>query len=121
MVTGNLQADQVKFAHQATVCKYAVPEGYPDAAIKNVAIDIAAVKNKTNLYLSAVEVVDGKIIALGSRAAAYVGVADSISAAEEISEKEVCGIDGPLFHREDIGTDRLIQQRVDEMRRLRKQ
>ena len=33
--------------------------------------------------------------------------------------KKKCGIDGPLFHREDIGTDKLIRYRVDEMRRLR--
>ena len=66
-------------------------------------------------------VVDGKIYATGARTAAYVGVADSISAAEEISEREVSGIRGPLFHREDIGTDRLIQSRIDAMRRLRAQ
>ena len=55
--------------------------------------------------LASVNAVDGKIYATGSRTAAYVGVADSISAAEEIAEKEICGISGPLFHREDIGTD----------------
>lgn len=119
LVTGNLSAEQVKFAQQATVCKYAVPQGYPDAPVKGVAIDISAVKNKSHLYLSSVNAVDGIIYAAGSRTAAYVGVADSIPAAEEISEKEVCGISGPLFHREDIGTERLIQQRVDHMRRLR--
>lgn len=119
LVTGSLQFDLVKFAKQATVCKYAVPEGYPDKPVKDVVIDIAAVKNKSHLYLSSVNALDGKIFATGSRTAAYVGVADSISAAEEISEKEVCGIAGPLFHRPDIGTDRLIQYRIDEMRRLR--
>lgn len=119
MVTGNLSSDLVEFARQATVCKYAVPEGYPDAPVKDVCIDISAVKNKTRLYLASVNAVDGKIYATGSRTAAYVGVADSIPAAEEISEKEVCGISGPLFHREDIGTERLIQHCVDDMRRLR--
>jgi len=118
LVTGNLTLDQVVFSPKATVCKYAVPNGYPDAPVKNVEIDISAVKNKAHLYLSAVDAVDGKIMALGSRTAAYVGVADSISAAEEIAEKEVCGIAGPVFHRLDIGTERLIQRRVDEMRRL---
>jgi phosphoribosylamine---glycine ligase len=118
-VTASLSSDQVQFSHQATVCKYTVPQGYPNAPIKDVAIDICAVKNKSRLYLSSVNAVDGKIFATGSRTAAYVGVADTISAAEEISEKEVRGIDGPLFHREDIGTDRLIQRRVDEMRKLR--
>ncbi len=119
MVTGSLSAEQVQFSKHATVCKYAVPNGYPDNPIKNAPIDIAAVKNKANLYLAAVDAIDGKIYATGSRAAAYVGVADNISCAEEIAEKEVRGIDGSLFHREDIGTDRLIQHRIDHMRRLR--
>jgi phosphoribosylamine--glycine ligase len=119
LVTGNLSIDQVRFSQQATVCKYAVPQGYPDAPIRDAVIDICAVKNKSRLYFSSVHAVDGKIIATGARTAAYVGVAPTISEAEGISEREVCGIDGPLFHREDIGTERLIQRRVDEMRRIR--
>lgn len=121
MVTGNLSADLVKFSPQATVCKYAVPEGYPDKPLKNGVIEICAVKNKSNLYLASVHTEDGKIIATGSRTAAYVGVANSISEAEEIAEKEICGIAGKVFHREDIGTDKLIQRRIDEMRKLREQ
>ena len=119
LVTGNLSSELVKFSRQATVCKYAVPEGYPDAPVRDVLIDVSAVKNKACLYLSSVDARDGKIYATGSRTAAYVGVAESIPMAEEISEKEVCGISGPLFHREDIGTERLIQQRIDSMRKLR--
>lgn len=121
MVTGSLTPELVKFSSQATVCKYAVPKGYPDAPITNVMIDIAAVKNKAQLYLASVDAIDGKIFSTGSRTAAYVGVDHSISAAEIISEREIRGIDGPLFHREDIGTDRLIQRRIDEMRRLREE
>lgn len=121
LVKGNLSADQVLFSRLATVCKYAVPQGYPNNPLKDILIDISAVKNKSQLYLSSVHAVDGKIFAMGSRTAAYVGVADSISAAEEISEREVCGISGPLFHRDDIGTEKLIQRRVDDMRRLREQ
>jgi phosphoribosylamine--glycine ligase len=119
MVTGGLSSELIQFFPQATVCKYAVPQGYPDTPLTNIAIDIAAVKNKSRLYLSGVDAVDGKIIATGSRTAAYVGVADSISAAEEIAEKEICAIAGPLFHREDIGTEKLIQHRIDEMRKMR--
>lgn len=119
MVTGNLTPEHVRFAQQATVCKYAVPEGYPDDPVKNQPIDIAAVKNKSRLYLASVDAIDGKIYERGSRTAAYVGVAPSISGAEEIAEREVRGIGGPLYHREDIGTDRLIQKRIDIMRRLR--
>ncbi|TAK77821.1 MAG: phosphoribosylamine--glycine ligase [Gammaproteobacteria bacterium] len=121
MVTGSLTSDLVQFAHQATVCKYAVPEGYPDEPMTDTIIDISAVKNKSRLYLASVNAANGKIHATGSRTAAYVGVADSISTAEEIAEIEVRGIAGPLFHREDIGTDRLIQRRIDDMRRLREE
>lgn len=119
MVTGGLKPEHVQFAPLATVCKYAVPYGYPDNPVRNAAIEICAVKNKLNLYLASVEAVDGKIIATGARTAAYVGVADSIPSAEEIAEKEIRAVDGPLYHREDIGTERLIQRRVDEMRKLR--
>lgn len=119
MIFSDLSSEQVEFNNQATVCKYAVPEGYPDDPQKNVPIDISAVKNKNQLYLSAVNAVGGTIYALGSRTAAYVGVADTIAAAEEIAEKEVCGIAGQLYHRKDIGTERLIQQKIEAMRRLR--
>lgn len=119
LVAGGLKTHHVSFAKHATVCKYAVPLGYPDAPKQRSQIDVSAVKDKTHLYLASVDSVDGKIYATGSRTAAYVGVADNIPAAEEMAEKEVCAISGPLFHREDIGTERLIQQRVDDMRRLR--
>lgn len=119
MVTGSLTPELVHFAKKATVCKYAVPQGYPDEPVKNVPIEISAVKNKSNLYLSAVNAQKGKLYALGSRTAAYVGIASSISQAEKIAEKEICAIGGPLFHREDIGTEQLIQKRVDAMRKLR--
>ena len=36
-----LKQDLAIFAQQATVCKYAVPEGYPDKPIKNQLIDIS--------------------------------------------------------------------------------
>ena len=119
MVTGNLTEETVRFSPLATVCKYAVPNGYPDAPSTEMPIDICAVKNKAQLYLASVHAVDGQIFATGARTAAYVGVADNISAAEEIAEREISGIAGPLFHREDIGTDKLIRKRIDEMRRLR--
>lgn len=119
MVTGNLAPEDVKFKNLATVCKYAVPEGYPEKGIKNKLIDISAVKNKMHLYLSSVNAIDGEIFTDGSRTAAYVGVADSISKAEKESETEVSGIVGPVFHRTDIGTEQLIQRRMDAMRKLR--
>ena len=59
------------------------------------------------------------MVLAGSRAVAVVAVEDSISLAENIAEKEICSIDGPLFHRKDIGKDFLIQKRVDHMVSIR--
>lgn len=119
MVKGKLTPEDVQFAHLATVCKYAVPKGYPDHPLKDAVIEIGAVKNKSCLYLGSVNAVDGKLLTAGSRTAGYVGVADSISSAEDKAEKEIRGVFGPLYHREDIGTERLIQRRIDAMRTLR--
>jgi len=46
-------------------------------------------------------------------------VADSISEAEAIAEKEVSAVKGPLFHRTDIGTDAVVQKRINHMNELR--
>ncbi|HAT1793170.1 TPA: phosphoribosylamine--glycine ligase [Legionella pneumophila] len=119
MANGNLQKESVRFLNQATVCKYAVPDGYPDNPMRHVEIDISAVEPKDTLYLAAVNFKDGKLYATGSRTAAYVGIANTISEAEEIAEQQIKNIKGPLFHRKDIGTSPLINTRVEVMRRLR--
>jgi phosphoribosylamine--glycine ligase len=119
MAAGNLAPEMVEFDKLATVCKYAVPDGYPDNALKNIPIDIAAVKNREQLYLAAVNDVDEKLFATGSRAVAVVGIADNVLIAEEIAEAEICRITGQLFHREDIGTRDLINRRIRQMQNLR--
>ncbi|TIE12114.1 phosphoribosylamine--glycine ligase, partial [Legionella pneumophila] len=119
MANGNLQKESARFLNQATVCKYAVPDGYPDNPLRHVEIDISAVEPKDTLYLAAVNFKDGKLYATGSRTAAYVGIANTISEAEEIAEQQIKNIKGPLFHRKDIGTSPLINTRVEVMRRLR--
>jgi phosphoribosylamine--glycine ligase len=118
-VTGHLTQSHVKFANLATVCKYAVPEGYPDHPIKNSLIDVSNVRDKDTLYFGSVDEVDGGLFATGSRAVAVVGVANTISEAEKIAEFEINNIHGKLFHRPDIGTDKLISRRVQHMRELR--
>lgn len=119
MAAGNLSKNHVRFANLATVCKYAVPNGYPDQPIKNVEIDISQIRHPEQLYLAAVDVRDGKLCATGSRTAAVVGIAKTISEAEKLAESEIQRIQGPLFHREDIGTEALIRRRVKQMQELR--
>ncbi|WP_419420954.1 phosphoribosylamine--glycine ligase [Legionella sp. D16C41] len=120
MVNGNLSHESVQFKRQASVCKYVVPEGYPDQPLKGFPIDFSAVENKQNLYLAAVDVQNEQtIVATGSRTAAYVGVAKTITEAERQAEGSVIQIKGPLFHRSDIGSSKLIEQRIGDMNRIR--
>ena len=116
---GTLNKLDVSFQAKATVCKYAVPEGYPDNPTKGKVIDISSVSNKNSLFFASVEAKDNKILEAGSRTIAAIGIADSISDAEKIAEEQISRIQGPLFHRKDIGTKKLIKKRVEHMKSLR--
>ncbi len=119
MVQGKLSQDKVRFANMATVCKYAVPEGYPDHPVKNSVIDVSRVQHPEQLYLAAVNQIGETLYATGSRAVAVVGVAKTILEAERIAENEIKRVQGKLFHREDIGTRELINRRIQQMQNLR--
>ena len=116
---GTLDQINVQFSNQATVCKYAVPKGYPESPIKGQEIDVSSVENRDGLFYASVDIKNGQLIEAGSRTVAVVGMADTISKAEAIAEKEISAVRGPLFHRRDIGTASVIQQRIDHMNSLR--
>jgi len=116
---GTLKNVDVKFQNKATVCKYAVPEGYPDSPVKNEQINVSKIENPDGLFYASVDIQNGKLVEAGSRTVAVVGMADSISNAEKIAEKEVSSVTGPLFHRTDIGTDTVIQKRINHMKAIR--
>ena len=118
---GNLKNIDVQFANKATVCKYAVPEGYPGNPVKGEPIDISKIVNPDGLFYASVDIQNGQLVEAGSRTVAVVGIADTISDAEKIVEKEVSSIGGPLFHRKDIGTDSVIQKRIDHMNQLKRE
>ncbi len=105
MVSNNLSRAQVQFAPLATVCKYAVPKGYPDQPEDGALIDVSGVQYPERLFFAAVNEKDGKIYTTRSRAVAVVGVAKTISEAEEIAEQEINRIKGALYHRKDIGRE----------------
>jgi phosphoribosylamine--glycine ligase len=110
----------VSFAPQASVCKYVVPEGYPDNPRKGDAVLLPAeLPAGVTTYLSAVDVKDGQLIATGSRTLAVVGTAATIAEAEALCERVVRQIPGPFFHRADIGTAPSIARRVEHMKAVR--
>jgi phosphoribosylamine--glycine ligase len=112
---------KLRFERQATVCKYAVPAGYPTdpEAGTRVAIDEESAGEALLYYASVDEREDG-IYTTTSRSFAVVGVGDSITGAEAIAEEALAaaGEEG-LRMRHDIGKPDLVQRRVDHMAALR--
>ena len=80
---------------------------------------MSSVENRDGLFYASVDIKNGQLIEAGSRTVAVVGMADTISKAEAIAEKEISAVRGPLFHRRDIGTASVVQQRIDHMNSLR--
>jgi phosphoribosylamine---glycine ligase len=120
IVSGTLAEIDVRFSEQASVCKYVVPEGYPDTPRKGDEIHLPQeLPANATIFLSAVDVQQGKLVATGSRTVAVVGVGETLVEAEAVCEQVVQQIPGPFFHRTDIGTDAVIAGRVDHMKRLR--
>ena len=119
IVNTALNECDVLFSNKATVCKYAVPEGYPDSPIKDARISISKIKNPDQLYLASVDFKNNILLESGSRTVAVVGIADTLNEAEALAENEIKCIEGPLFHRKDIGTNQLINKRIVHMKTLR--
>ena len=119
MIDGTLAEIDVKFSAQATVCKYIVPEGYPDNPVKGEKVEIGQIPEGCLMYYAAVDQKPDGIYMSTSRAIALVGVADTIEQAEKIAQAGVEQIKGKVFYRKDIGTQELIQLRVNMMKELR--
>jgi len=119
MAAGTLNSLDVTFEEKASVCKYTVPEGYPEHPLKDSEVTITPVDDALLFYSSVYER-DGKIYTTGSRAIAVVGIAENLGKAERLAENGVNSIQGRLYSRHDIGTEQLIQQRIDHMKELRK-
>jgi phosphoribosylamine--glycine ligase len=120
IVSKSLAEVDVRFSAQASVCKYVVPEGYPETPRKGDVIQLPEeLPANATIFLSAVDVQQGKLVATGSRAVAVVGVGEALDDAEATCEHVIREISGPFFHRTDIGTASVINRRVDHMKRLR--
>ena len=120
IAAGTLDKVDVQFSSQASVCKYVVPDGYPDAPRKGDEVCLPAdLPANATIFLSAVDMKDGKLVATGSRTVAVVGIGNTIGEAEAVCEQVVRHIPGPFFHRRDIGTDAAIAGRVDHMNQVR--
>jgi phosphoribosylamine--glycine ligase len=122
VIDGNLKT--AKFTNKATVCKYMVPNGYPESGSANQIIKVD--ENKINrigaeIFYAAVNEKNGNVYTSASRALAIVAAGNSISEAEEICESATKYVEGDLYHRRDVGTSELIQKRILHMEKLKLQ
>ena len=116
IITQELSRVKVEFEKKATVCKYVVPLGYPDAPLKNEKIEINTIQNNAKVYYASVERKNDGIYMTGSRAIAFVGIGKNVEEAEKIAEEAVSQVKGRVFHRKDIGTKELIGKRIRHVR-----
>lgn len=119
VIDGKLAELNLKFDHKATVCKYLVPEGYPEKPVKGQRIEVGEVPNGVRMYYASVDQTPEGLLLSSSRAIAFVGIADTLNEAEKLAESACGSVKGPVFYRRDIGTAELIQQRIDMMKMLR--
>ncbi len=124
IIEGTLNTLTVEFEKKATVCKYIVPKGYglpkdhPDAKSTSEKIEVDDVKD-ARLYYSSVDKREDGLYMTTSRAIGVVGIAEDLEKAEQIAERAVSSVKGPVDHRPDIGTKPLIEKRIDHMKKIR--
>ena len=120
MLKGSLHEVNIQWKPLATVCRYAVPEGYPNAPLKGFPLALSELnEEKVSVFYASVEEQHGKLLLAGSRAIAVLAMHEDISEAARMAGEEIRKIRGPVFYRQDIGTEALIAQRIGMMESLR--
>ncbi|MHB8657459.1 MAG: phosphoribosylamine--glycine ligase [Solirubrobacteraceae bacterium] len=110
------------FAPKATVCKYVVPERYPQASTPGGVIQVPAeLRDGTGArwYWAACRAEGAEVLLSSSRAGAVVGIGDTLSQAEKAAEDAMAQIAGPIRHRTDIGKPDVISRKIRHMQTLR--
>ena len=143
IINGDLDNLNLEFEKKATVCKYVVPKGYPDNAVKGARIDLSellelvrviedqteqlcknnevekAKMGQLKFYYASVDQREDGLYLAGSRAIAVVGISPGLEPAEGIAQAGAESVKGPVFYRKDIGTQALIDAKVEMMRQIR--
>jgi len=112
-----LSGNKVSFSNLASVCKYIVPEGYPENPVQNQPIHIGN-QGSALLYYSNVANRNDTLYTQTSRTLAFVGLGENLHEAEEIAEKAASSVEGRVFHRKDIGTGEILEKRIRHMREI---
>ena len=116
---GSLSVTNVTFEENATVCKYIVPSGYPDAPHPGDPVTLPPPAEGSLVYYANVEEDQGRLSTLTSRTLAFVGIGPTLEDAERIAEQSASAVTGNVRYRRDIGTRALLEQRMRHMKELR--
>ena len=123
MIKGAIDKMVLDMQKKATVCKYVVPEGYGVKSMANTPIIVneqAIAEVGALLFYASVDQRNSDIYTTTSRSLAVVGIANTITQAEQICEQALTHVRGDhIFIRHDIGTSSLIQKRIDHINSLR--
>jgi phosphoribosylamine--glycine ligase len=115
---GSLASSHVTFKPLATVCKYLVPNGYPDTPHAGDPLTLSANPRALLYYANVEKNADGSFVTQTSRTLAYVGTGETLEEAERNAEQAASGVRGAVRYRRDIGTRALLDRRIAHMKEL---
>jgi len=122
MIDGILNSKKLRLKKQSTVCKYVVPEGYGVKSMvgEKIYVDEEKIKNTgAKLFYASVNKENDYVTTTSSRSLAIVGIAKELYDAEKTCEKALQYVKGEhIFIRHDIGTKKLVEKRVEHMKKL---
>lgn len=121
IVDGTL--NEAKFQNKASVCKYVVPNNYPNTKAADTIIEVDEEKIKeldAQVYYAAVYQDDNDDVRLtSSRALGVLAVRDTIEEAEKVCEEAIQYITGDIYHRSDVATEKLLNEKIKHMEEVR--
>ena len=98
MAEGSLSPSHVSFDAQATVCKYIVPDGYPDSPHAGDPVLLGS-HDDALLYYANIERSNKGLVTQTSRTLAFVGIGETLELAEQAAESAASAVKGKIRHR----------------------
>jgi len=112
----------LRFEDKATVCKYLVPKNYPKKLhqILDVSYEEVGIKKEgVNFYYSCGIDSEGRLNTGSERGIAFIAKDTTIFDANKKVEQAISLVKGDFYHRKDIGTNQLIDKKIDAVNTLR--
>lgn len=122
---GQLDPQKISFKSEASLCKYLVPQEYPEKSVKGILfnIDEALIHNNgLDIIYASVKKSGEKLETLGSRTMALAGTSDNMDQLSKHLENVLEQIEPAEFrHRKDIGAKKILEKRIEHMKNIRNQ